>query len=429
MKIEKILALLCVFCFGMGLVTGVSAESDVSAVSPALNVISENSYVALSTVADKSLSFEAEDFERALNLSYISCITVNSLPDKSEGVLYLGGSEVCEGQTVSRANIGRLNFEFNGEDIRRSSFCFSPDYSGYDVRCNLFALKYSNSAPEIDADREASVSTYKSVSLYGRLNAFDKEGDDVFFEVIKQPKNGLLRMNESGEYVYTPQKGFCGSDSFKFVAVDEYGNYSSSKELRLKVEQQSSSLVFSDMTSDEYHVAAINLTEKGIMPTFEADGKYYFHPHTAVSRIEFLVMAMKNLGIKADGVENTTVFADDGMIPANLKGYVNTALELGIVSGKIDADGNLIFAPEDKITKAEAAVILNNMTELEMPVLTPVFADEGSLPAWAREAIICLSYNRILPCDGGYIAANEELDRDECAYMIYMIGNKIQGIN
>ena len=426
MKIGKIFALICVFCFSISLVAGVSAQENMPLVSPALNVVSQKSYVAISTVSDGEVTFEAEDFERALNLSYLSCITVTELPQRSEGILYLGSSEVQKGQTVSRANIGKLNFEFLGEDINRSSFCFTTNYSEHEIKCNLFSLKHVNSAPIIDNKYDTQVSTYKNVSLYGQLTAYDKEGDSVIFEVIKQPANGILKMSSDGEYVYSPTNGYTGNDSFKYVVLDEYGNYSKSRELKLKVEQQGSSLVFCDMESDEYHIAAINLTERGIMPAQEVDGKYYFYPNSELGRLEFLVMAMKNIDIEVDSTSNQTIFADDSDIPQKLKGYVNTAVELGIVSGKIDSKGNLLFAPNDKITKAEAAVILNNMTELEMPILTPVFADSNNLPSWAKEAIYCLSYNRIMPQNNGYVSANENLDRDEGAYMIYMLGKRME---
>ena len=299
MKIEKILALVFVFCFSLGMITAVSAEEAAPAVSPALSIISENSYVAVSAVADSTVNIEAEDLERALNLSYISCITVTKLPNRSEGILYIGNSEVQEGQTLSRANISRLNFEFVGENITQSSFCFTRDSLGYDITCNLFALKYVNSAPIADDGGAVQTSTYKNISLYGKLKAFDKESDKIMFEVVKQPQNGILKMNSDGEYVYTPKSGYIGNDSFKYVVADEYGNYSQLNEVKLKVEQQSSSLVFCDMSSDEYHVAAIDLAERGIMTASEVDGNYYFNPHTAVSRIEFLVMAMKAAGIKA----------------------------------------------------------------------------------------------------------------------------------
>lgn len=422
MKIEKIFALICIFCFSLSLVTLTTAKGEEMPVSPALNIIAEDSYVAVSCVADSTLSFEAEDFERALNLSYLSSVTITELPERADGILYLGNSEVSEGQTVSRANIGYLNFEFLGENIDRSSFRFKTEQGAYDIECVMYSLKYANSAPAADVGGATQVSTYKNVSFYGQLRAYDPEGDRIIYEIVKQPSNGLLKVDNNGEYVYTPTSGYVGNDSFKYVALDEYGNYSASREIKLEVESQRSSVVFADITSGEYHVAAISLTEKGIMSAQEVDGKYYFYPDSELGRLEYLVMAMKSMNINISGKGESTVFADDSLIPSDLKGYVNTATKLGIISGKIDSDGNLLFAPNDKITRAEAAVILNNMAELDTPILRPVFADSNNLPTWAEEAIYCLSYNGIMPNENGYASASQVLSRDEGAYMLYMLG-------
>lgn len=424
MKIGKILALIFVFCFSMGLTTGVSAEKKQNIVSPALNIISDNSHVAMSCIEDGVVTFEAEDFEKTLNLSYLSSITVIQIPARTDGILYLGGSEVKNGQTVSRANIGHMTFEFLGENINESSFCFTTNYSEHEIECKLYSLKYANFAPVVDVFDDVEASTYKNISVYGKLDAYDKEGDQVIFEVVKQPKNGLLKIDSDGEYVYTPINGYTGKDSFKYVAVDKYGNYSALCEQRVNVELQKSSLVYSDISAQEYHVAAINLTEKGIISAQEVDGKYYFYPHAKLGRLEYLVMGMKSLGIEIENSNEKTVFTDDAEIPENLKGYVNTAVKLGIISGKLDKNGNPIFAPNEKITRAEAAVILNNMSELDKPILTPVFADSKGLPHWAKEAIYCLSYNGIMPTNDGYVSASESLDKGEGVYMIYMLSEK-----
>ena len=425
MKFGKIFALICVFVFSTNLVSVASARESEAVVSHGINVVSQSCHVALSCVADSVLTFDADDFEKALNLSYIPSLTVTSLPSRGEGVLYLGKSEVREGQTISRANIGYLNFEFAGES-GKSSFCFSTGYSEHEIECKLYSLKYANSAPIVDYMRAEETSTYKNVSLYGKLYAYDEEGDKVVFEVVKHPENGLLKLSSQGDYVYIPTRGYVGNDSFEYVALDEYGNYSSLCSMKLEVEQQSSSLVFYDIAEDEYRVAAINLTEKGIMTAAEVDGKYYFYPDATLGRLEYLVMAMKNCGLEIENTSSKTVFYDDSEIPDSLKGYVNTAVKLGIVCGKINAEGNLVFAPNEKITLAEAAVMLDNMTELSSPVLVPVFAGGDSLPVWSKDAIYRLSYNNILPDKDGYVFANDSLKREDCAYMLYMIGKASQ---
>ena len=423
MKISKIFALICIFSFSLGLLNGVSAKEERAVVSQALNVMAKDSNVAVSCTAERRISFVAEDFERALNLSGVEYITVTRLPEKTDGTLYLGGSEINEGQSVSRANIAYMTFDFLDEETNKSSFTFTTNHSAHEIECKLYALKYANSAPTTDIGGATQASTYKNVSLYGKLNAYDQEGDAVFFEIVKQPENGLLTVKKSGEYIYSPTSGYVGEDSFKYVALDEYGNYSTPREIELTVELQRSSLVFADIASGEYQVAAINLAEKGVVSVGEVDGEFYFYPSYGLGRLEYLVMAMKTLGIEVESSAEKTVFRDDADIPDNLKGYVNTALKLGFVSGRIDENGNPVFSPNEKITRAEAAVMLNNMCELEVPVSKPLFTDRNSVPAWAESAVYCLAANGIMPYSNGCVAASEILNRGEGVYMLYNLAS------
>ncbi len=50
--------------------------------------------------------------------------------------------------------------------------------------------------------------------------ATDAEGNPLTFAVGTQPTNGTLTLNGDGTFVYTPNAGFTGSDSFTFTASD-----------------------------------------------------------------------------------------------------------------------------------------------------------------------------------------------------------------
>ena len=57
-----------------------SAEGDDDPVSPALYILAENAYMAMSGLSGNAISFDSKDFGRAMNLSEISAITVTQLP-------------------------------------------------------------------------------------------------------------------------------------------------------------------------------------------------------------------------------------------------------------------------------------------------------------------------------------------------------------
>ena len=403
-----------------------SAEDSDSLVSPALEFLAEQSGMAKAGVTGEDISFLADDFERALNVSRISSLTVTSLPERSDGILYLGDSEVSEGQVISRANISYLKFVFMSEDVTDSAFCFSTNHGVYNIECAMYSLEYENERPVVSSasDLTLAVGTYKNVAVYGRMDAYDPEGDAMVYEIIEYPEEGILLLTDkaSGDYKYIPSAGYTGKDSFRYVVVDQYGNYSAAAEVSLEVTQQGNSLVYCDLEDSASHVAAISLTERGIMASAELDGQYYFYPSAEVTRAEFLVMAMKTLGIENPVSGESTVFADDNEIPTEYRGYINTAQKLGYVCGRINDTGELVFAPNDGITRAEAATMIHNMVSLDIPVIKPMFVDLGTVPVWAKDAVYAMTSAGIMSYSGGYVAADSVVTRGQCAEMLYMLG-------
>lgn len=407
-------------CFSLSVY---ATEPEQQMVSPALAILAQRNAMAKAGLTGEDIGFHADEFERALNVSSVESITVTKLPERSDGILYLGGSELHEGQTVSRANISHLTFVFMSEDITDSAFCFSTNHGAYELECALYRLEYENRVPVVSSvsDTVVSVSTYRDISVYGRLDAYDPDGDEVTFEIVSYPKNGLLTVTDStaGTYKYTPVDGFTGTDRFRYVAVDRYGNYSDAVWVTLTVSQPKSTLVYCDLEESSAHVAAISMTERGVMASAELAGNYYFYPSTEVTRAEFLAMAMKTKGIH--GSENTqkTVFADDGDIPVGFRGYVNTAQRLGYVCGKLNESGELVFCPNDTITRYEAAVMLYNMSEVELPVIQPLFVDADTVPVWAKDAVYSMTASGVLSSEKGYISANAPVTRELAAEMLY----------
>ena len=394
-------------------------------VSPALAVLAERSSMAKAGLVGSEVGFEAEDFERALNVSAVTSITVTSLPERADGILYFGGNEVTVGQTISRANISYLTFSFMSEEITDSAFRFSTNHGAYDMECAVYCLKYENRSPVISSVSEtvASVSTYKNISVFGKMDAYDPDGDKLSFQVISYPKNGLLIADsDEGTYQYIPVNGFTGADGFRYVAVDQYGNYSKPLQVTLNVTQPKTTLVYSDLMERESHVAAIAMTERGIMASSELNGTYYFYPDEEVTRAEFLVMAMKTMGIRRGVSEEATVFADDSEIPLEFRGYIAEAQKLGYVCGRLNEENALVFCPNDKITRYEAAVMLYNINEMELPVIKPTFADANAVPVWAREAVYSMTAAGILTDEKGYIDADATVTREQAAQMLYRLG-------
>ena len=149
-----------------------------------------------------------------------------------------------------------------------------------------------------------------------------------------------------------------------------------------------------------------------------------FSPDESVTRAEFVAMALKSKGIRADSTLTETFFDDNDSIPTPLVSYVATAQRLGIVNGHFDGQA-LNFRPNDAITKCEAAIILSNILGSVEADDALVFADIDSVPVWARESISNMYSIGVFSYTDGYINPSSEVTRKDAAVYLYnMLGGK-----
>lgn len=428
LTILSIVLLMAVICVA-GIMSGTgTADGEAAIVSGGLDIIAARSTMAKSSAVGKEIAFAPEDFERALNVSRVDYITLTEMPDPALGTLCLGSTPLAVGQTVSRENLHKLSYVSKGEGISSSSFTFTTG-KGYEIECSVYLLDKENYCPTATGGRLfESVSTYRNVSVWGTLGGYDAEGDPIIFEVVSYPKHGSVIFTdaESGEFCYTPGEDYVGKDSFRYVVYDKYGNYSAAKEVDIEVARVFNlDGVLTDMGGNPAHAAAITMLEEGIMNAEKKDGKLVFAPNETLSREEFLVMAMKAAGVKITE-SSTSGFADDSDISAMAKSYVYTAKEKGYVKGKL-VDGKYYFDPEESITSAEAAVIVNNIIDgskyVGSDAITTVFADHLDIPAWAEDAILTLNYVGIWKTTNGYVYPDSEMTRADAALVLASVLN------
>lgn len=399
-----------------------AASADKPTVSYGLSVLAAETDMAIMSLVGNDIVFSDDAFARSLNLSKINYITVCSLPAVTDGELLLGSTRIAAGQTVSADNLSYMTFCAAKDDTPiHSYFTFTANGSTTPIVCNLYLIDRGNYTPTVSVASSLSlnVSTYKGLCAFGTLSAYDPDGDALTYEIVSYPENGAVRMVDKGygTYVYTPQASYVGSDSFSYVARDKYGNYSAAATVNLSVDLSGTSVTYVDMKNSREYNAALALTEAGIMSGTQVGNLHYFYPEQTVSRVEFLVMAMNAVGINEVPECETTVFADDALIPSTMKGYVAAAYELGYINGS-EVDGKLCFSPNEPLTKAQAAVILERLVGLDRFAVTPTFADAAEIPTWASEAIYSLSAAGILSATDGYIAPTANLTRAQTAHML-----------
>lgn len=437
-RIKKFLASPRLFCAGalLSLFLGVSSSSlyvsaapaDNALLTPALSIIAEDNSMAMAGLVGSPISFEKNDFLRALNLSDVDVITITQAPPSTDGELRIGDTVITKGQTISAASLSLLSFVPSGSSSVQSSFRFRADNSGYDIACELYTLNFANSCPTLAYASEVSlsVSTHRNVSLYGNLSCYDPDADEVFIEIVRYPSSGVLTLVDkySGDYVYTPKANFSGKDSFCYVARDKYGNYSASAEVNLEVTKPKTTVKFDDMSSSPYYNAALTMVEEGIMSGTQVGADTYFYPDREVTRGEFVVMMMHALGIEDVSESASTPFVDNDAIPVQMRGFIAAAYSLGYVNGSVTESG-LCFEPNRNISRAEAAVILSNVLNVATPTVLPTFSDSADIPAWAAPSLYSLNAIGVMNRVDGAISPMSAVSRADAAQILANLMNYI----
>ncbi len=417
---------LCLVLLGTSAISvAVRTVNDTDPISPALCVIAEENSMAKAGVKGNAIIFAHDDFARAMNLARVSEITVTQVPPIADGELRLGSVVVGNGQTIRGDNLSLLSYVASNAGIATSSFRFRVGSSPVEMTCRLYLLDKANQAPTLSLVPKASlnVSTHRNVTLYGTLPCYDPEGDETIVEIVSYPSSGVLILTDrhTGEYTYLPKTGATGKDSFTYVARDRYGNYSASATVSLSVLTPSSAVSYADLQNLPCHHAALVMTEVGVMSGTQVENSLYFYPMQSVTRGEFVMMAMKSLGITEVAAADASVFADASEMPLEMRNFVATAYELGYLHGELTSEGKLKFSPNREITRAEAAVILGNMIDAATPTVTPIFEDSEEIPAWAAPSVYSLSAMGILPVSDGSVSPLSPLTRGDTALMLHAL--------
>lgn len=392
--------------------------------SLAVNIIRGNFELKKSALLNSDITFKAEEFEKILGIKKLKHITITKLPDMREGVLTLGGNDVLEGQTISRENIQYIRLVPYPDRLGTIKFSFkNADDTSKDasVLCAVSVLDSLNFAPSANP---VNISTQRNIPVFRTMSGADPDNDKISYKIVQGPAKGLLEIQDgsNGAFVYRPGKNYTGNDKFVYQVQDEYGNLSNPATVQIKVSKAASKVVFADLAEHWVYNSAVKAVAAGFIDADIKTPDMTFDPSYLMSRAEFVEMAMRAAKLNKNMPEvYSTGFADDSDIPVKYKAYVKKAYELGIISG-ISLETGVYFDPNSIITRAEAAVILNNI--LQIPVLSaamtrPVFKDAVYIPSWAEKDIAALHSQGIIKGDqNGYVNPQGLLDRAQSVEML-----------
>jgi hypothetical protein len=275
-----------------------------------------------------------------------------------------------------------------------------------------------------------SIETYKGMPTAGTVSAYDPEGDEMTYEIVRYASHGRISLTNShtGAYVYTPDAGFAGQDSFDYVVYDRYGNYSTSATVRILVTAKPTSVAYADVEGRTDTAAILAVSSMGLMNGTRVGSEAYFKPEETISRVEFLVTALQAAGVTADTVASAKLpdFADAEEIPAAMRPYVAYAVEKNYIGGKV-RDGQNRFLPNESISRAEAAVVLSNIIGYAVENTVTAFADAEALPAWSEEALTSLRALGILDIPDGHARPSEVMTRACTALWLWRTVRLMEG--
>ncbi len=424
-RLKFSLIALSILLFASALTVAASAASAV--VSPALGVISKDVKVTVTGMGSGPAAFRAEDFDFTLGLP-VDKITVLTLPDATEGTLLLDGKPVAANQKISRRNIGKLTFRPASATAESSFYVTAND--SYATECRVRVIESVNLAPTVsDEATKLYIETMKGAVVYGSVTIRDPEGGKVELLVTDSPKKGSVAVREDapGEFTYTPAEGKSGSDRFSLRARDEYGNWSEEIAVSVRINKKKSGIEYSDVLSGDEHDAAVRMTDAGVMGGSYVDGKALFYPDRAVTREDFVTMLMKTIGLSDIPEVADVGFADDGDFSDEARNYIRAAKKLGFVSGAAGEDGKPRFSPGAVVTRAEVAVILQNIIGVKVDPSVPVFSDNDAIPAWAQESVLaCRQIGLMKGGADGSFSPSAGITRAEVAVILSAVYDMVE---
>lgn len=357
---------------------------------------------------DAQYCFSAGDFSEDETLAGI-CIT--SLPDSDRGTILLGTRVVQRGDILTADQLNQMVFQsLSQEENQEALMTYLPIYKDRVETVATMAIQVMGKSNQAPVAEDSALETYKNLPGEAMLKARDPEGQALTFTIIRQPKRGEAAIREDGSFIYTPSKNKVGVDSFTYTATDPDGNVSRTATVTITIIKPENPSQYTDTVGKSCRFAAEWMKNTGIFVSESLGGNGCFQPDKKVSRGEFLTMLVSALDIPLEEAASVTGYSDE--CADWLKPYLAAAMRSGLTTGW---DSGNVFQPEEPITGAEAAVMLQNALDLSFSgEAETVSADVSeTVPDWAAEALSVLDRHGIRIC------GDADLTRGDTAQILY----------
>jgi hypothetical protein len=258
--------------------------------------------------------FSGADFQSG-GSGELTGIYVCSVPSALSCRIRYGARSLRAGDVLPAEALSRLVLSPTSRSAVQSEFVYCPitaEGLGTQQTLKLKILSGKNEPPEAE---NSALETYKNIANTGTLKASDPEGGPLTYKLVKEPKRGTVTLNADGSFTYTPKQNKVGRDKFVYTATDADGNVSQEATVTVKIVKPTDRARYADMAGDEAEYTAMWLKDEGVYAGRTVAGSLCFEPDSAVTRGEFLVMAMKLLGAEPESAALTSGFADEESTP------------------------------------------------------------------------------------------------------------------
>ncbi|WP_133149012.1 Ig-like domain-containing protein, partial [Vibrio lentus] len=156
--------------------------------------------------------------------------TLSASDEDGDSLSFTKATDPSNGSVVIDENgdwIYTPNENYNGDD----SFTVevSDGQGGIDTITVNVGVNPVNDAPILTDENgnplgdNISVATDEDTPVSGSLSATDEDNDSLAFTKGTDPSNGTVTVDEDGNWTYTPDKNYNGSDSFTVIVSDGNG--------------------------------------------------------------------------------------------------------------------------------------------------------------------------------------------------------------
>lgn len=358
------------------------------------------------------LALSAEVFSESDTLEGVY---VASVPSQLDAEVSLGARTLRAGDVLDRSMLSQLLVLPAENRDASCELVYCPIEGGEVQPSRALELSILTGKNEAPVCRDVKFETYKNIANTGVLSASDPEGDTLTYQLVKEPKRGTVDIAPDGSFTYTPAQNKVGKDVFTYTATDSAGNVSNVANVTVKIVKPTDKAMYQDLAGDTLAYTAMWLKDRGVYTGKRIAGNLCFEPEGTLTRGEFLVMAMKLLGAEPESARLTSGFADESKTPAWMRPYIVSAFKSGMVSGVTSPDG-MVFRPSSNLTRAEAAVMLQNILNLPQSQEAAVFSEDCAVPVWAQASVSALESAGIsIPVT----TSAENLTRREAAELLY----------